>query len=132
MGFPTDVGVIDLMLGIPEGTKTSWYTNLRAGLMDEESKGMAFPAEHMFKDVPADVDPEADPVAVVLGEMDHFGIEKAMIGIGLDRTVSTRALREHPDRFFASYEVNPNLGMEGVRNLVRAHEEHGVRAASCF
>src|SRR3546814_9397518 len=30
MGFPTDVGVIDLMLGIPEGTKKSWYGFLRS------------------------------------------------------------------------------------------------------
>src|SRR3546814_8773517 len=83
---------------------------------------MDFPVEYMFKEVPADVDPDADPVSVVLGEMDHFGIEKAMVGVSLDRTVSTRALTEHPDRFFGSYEVNPNLGMEGVRNLVRAYE----------
>jgi hypothetical protein len=132
MSYPADIGVIDLMLGIPEGSKQSWYGFLRAGLMDEESKEMAFPAQYMFKDVPADVDPEADPIAVVLGEMDHFGIDKAMVGIGLDRTISTRALTEHPDRFFGSYEVNPNLGMEGVRNLVRAYEEHGIKAATTF
>src|SRR3546814_7498569 len=64
--------------------------------------------------------------------MYHFGIEKAMVGVSLDRTVSTRALTEHPDRFFGAYEVNPNLGMEGVRNLVRAYEEHGVKAATAF
>src|SRR3546814_20428916 len=91
---------------------------------------MEFPVEYMFKEVPADVDPDADPVSVVLGEMDHFGIEQAMVGVSLDRTVSTRALTEHPDRFFGSYEVNPNLGMEGVRNLVRAYAEHGVKAAT--
>src|SRR5690606_10876214 len=109
MSFPADIGVIDLMMGIPEGSKKSWYGFIRAGLMDDESKEMEFPAQYMFKEVPPDVDPEADPVAVVLGEMDHFGIERSLIGIGLERTVSTRALREHPDRFFASYEVNPNL-----------------------
>src|SRR5688572_15560098 len=81
MTYPADVGVIDLMLGIPEGSKKHWYGFLRAGFMDEESKEMAFPAQYMFKDVPADVDPEADPIAVVLGEMDHFGIDKAMVGI---------------------------------------------------
>src|SRR3546814_13961723 len=100
--------------------------------MDEESKEMDFPVEYMFKEVPADVDPDADPVSVVLGEMDHFGIDKAMVGVSLDRTVSTRALTEHPDRFFGSYEVNPNLGMEGVRHLVRAYEDHGVKEPSAF
>ena len=31
MGMPTDVGVIDLMLGIPEGTKKDWYGFLAPG-----------------------------------------------------------------------------------------------------
>ena len=56
MTFPTDVGVIDLMMGIPEGHKKDWYGFLRAGLMDEESKEMEFPVEYMFKEVPEDID----------------------------------------------------------------------------
>ncbi len=130
--MPTDVGVIDLMLGIPEGSKKGWYDFLRDGLMDDESKEMAFPVQYMFKDVPDDLEAEADPVAVVLGEMDHFGIERAMIGASFQRSASTRALAEHPDRFFGSYGVNPNLGMRGVRDLVRAYEELGIKAASVF
>ncbi len=132
MGFPSDVGVIDLMLGIPEGSKKEWYGFLRAGLMDDESKAMEFPAQYMFKDVPQDMDADADPVAVVLGEMDHFGIERAMLGVSFARATSTRAVTEHPDRFFASYEVNPNLGMQAVRDLVKAYETLGIKAASAF
>ena len=92
MSFPPDIGVVDLMMGIPEGAKKAWYGFLRAGLMDDESKAMEFPAQYMFKDVPKDIDADADPVAVVLGEMDHFGIEKAMLGVQL------RAQRLHPSR----------------------------------
>ena len=45
--MPTDVGVIDLMLGIPEGSKKHWYGFLRAGLMDRESKeDFDFPVRH--------------------------------------------------------------------------------------
>ena len=83
MTFPSDIGVIDLMMGVPEGHKKDWYGFLRAGLMDDESKEMEFPVEYMFKGVPEDIDEAADPVAVVLGEMDHFGIEKAMLGVQL-------------------------------------------------
>jgi len=132
MGFPTDIGVIDLMLGIPEGSKRDWYGFLRAGLMDEESKEMEFPAQYMFKEVPKDLEAGVDPVAVVLGEMDHVGIERAMLGVSFERGTSARALKEHPDRFFGSYEVNPNLGMQAVRDLVRAHDELGIKAASAF
>jgi predicted TIM-barrel fold metal-dependent hydrolase len=132
MTFPSDVGVIDLMLGIPEGHKKDWYGFLRAGLMDDESKEMEFPVEYMFKGVPADIDEGADPVAVVLGEMDHFGIERAMLGTGIERGTTSRALRDHPDRFFGSFEVSPNKGMQGVRDLVKAYETLGIKAASAF
>ena len=132
MSYPSDVGVIDLMMGVPEGSKKSWYGFLRAGLMDDESKEMEFPVEYMFKEVPPDLDEGADPVKVVLGEMDHFGIEKAMLGTSFERGTSLRAIQDHPDRFFGSYEVNPNKGMQGVRDLVKAYETLGIKAASAF
>ena len=43
-----------------------------------------------------------------------------------------RALREHPDRFFGSIEVDPNRGMDAVRELQHAVEELGVKAATAF
>ncbi|MGI8663619.1 MAG: amidohydrolase family protein [Acidimicrobiales bacterium] len=138
MAMPTDVGVIDLMMGLPEGSKKSWYGFLRKSFMDKESLEMEFPAQYMFKEVPKDIPDDADPIAVVLQEMDHFGIAKAMLGVGSaardssERSNTRRALEEHPDRFFCSYEVDPNRGMEGVRDLVRAHEELGVKAATAF
>jgi hypothetical protein len=136
MAMPQDVPVIDLMMGIPEGHKKNWYGFLRKGFMDEESKDMEFPAQYMFKDVPKDIDETADPISIVLAEMDHFGIERAMLGIGgradVERTLTHRAIEEHPDRFFASYEVDPNKGMQGVRDLVRAHETFGIKAATAF
>jgi predicted TIM-barrel fold metal-dependent hydrolase len=119
MAMPPDVPVIDLMMGLPEGHKKDWYGFLRKGFMDEESKDMEFPAQYMFKEVPKDIDENADPISVVLAEMDHFNIQKAMLGIGgradVERGNAQRALKEHPDRFFASYEVDPNRGMEGPR-----------------
>jgi predicted TIM-barrel fold metal-dependent hydrolase len=132
MAMPSDIGVIDLMMGIPEGHKKDWYGFLRAGFMDEESKDMEFPVQYMFKGVPKDLDEDADPVAVVLSEMDHHGIERAMLGVGHERSHSLRALEEHPDRFFGSFEVRPNDGMKGVRDLVKAYETLGIKAATAF
>jgi predicted TIM-barrel fold metal-dependent hydrolase len=133
MTMPTDIGVIDLMLGIPEGSKKGWYEFLREQLHDKESlEDFEFPVQYMFKDVPKDLPQDADAVAVVLDEMDHHGIEKAMIGVGFGRDVSMRALTEHPDRFFGSYSLDPNKGMDEVRNLVKAYETLGIKSAQVF
>jgi predicted TIM-barrel fold metal-dependent hydrolase len=64
--------------------------------------------------------------------MDRVGIERAMIGVDAGNKEAQRAIREHPKRFFGSCQVNPNAGMDGVRELVRAYETWGVKAATAF
>jgi predicted TIM-barrel fold metal-dependent hydrolase len=133
--MPTDIGVIDLMIAPPFRDSRRTYEFLRANLRDHESLDeFEFPAQYMFKDVPHP-DPGDDSVRFLLEQMDKFGIERGMLGIGLDPERagdSARALRDYPDRFFGSFEVNPNRGMDGVRDLVRAVEELGVKAATAF
>jgi len=64
--------------------------------------------------------------------MDHFGIDKAMVGLGFEDTSSSRAIRDHPDRFFGSFNIDPNRGMDGIRDLVKAYETLGIKAAIAF
>ena len=129
--MPKGIGAIDLMLSIPTDDNSTWYEFLKPLLLDKESReSFKFPAQYMFKDVPK-TEKVSDYVAQVLKEMDAHGIEKAMVGVTMNPD-ALRAIKQHPDRFFGSFEVNPNLGMEGVRNLVRAHEEIGVKAATAF
>ncbi|MFI5297026.1 MAG: amidohydrolase family protein [Polyangiales bacterium] len=134
MTMPTGIGAIDLMMQIPADDETKRYDFLKPLLLDKESREQfSFPAQYMFKDVPKTRKVD-DYVGIVLDEMDRHGIDRAMIGVdhvGTDGSAQ-RALREHPSRFFGSYAVNPNLGMEGVRDLVRAHELFGVKAATAF
>src|SRR4051812_34948388 len=100
------------MIGFP--VSRSQYHFLHPQLRDEESKRMAFPAEYMFKDVPdRPTDDAVDPVAMTLAEMDHFGIAVGLVGLGTEAT--ERALREHPDRFAASIEIDPNEITKTVR-----------------
>ena len=60
MPMPTDIGVIDLMLGLPEGHKKDWYQFLAPQLHDESSD-YEFPVQYMFKDVPKDIDDDCRP-----------------------------------------------------------------------
>jgi len=128
--MPTDVPIIDCMIGFP-ATDFSQYEFIRKQLKDPESRdGFDFPVEYMFKNVPKELYGTENPIDITLHEMDRFGIEKGLIGVGDE--VSARALKEHPDRFIPSGHVDPNDGMKGIRRMVAQYEEFGVRAFGAF
>ncbi len=126
-------GIVDTMIGFPTDPKVLYATMREQMLRDQASKDMVMPAGYMFKDVPH-VEPgsDVDPVAVTLTEMDRFGVEVGLVSLGAAPEAVQRALTAHPDRFVASTTVDPTRGMEGIRDLVRAHEQWNVRAVSIF
>jgi predicted TIM-barrel fold metal-dependent hydrolase len=118
------------MIGFPhEGS--AQYDFIRKQTKDRESKeDFEFPVEYMFKDVPQGL-PTDDPVSLVLQQMDRFGIEKAMIGVGEES--AQLALKMFPDRFVPSGNIDdPNDVMGSVNAIRREHEQFGIRAASVF
>ena len=128
--IPADIGVIDLMIGFPSADARRNYDFLQPLLRDEASGRMEFPVEYMFKQVPNHLDAGQDPVEVTLKEMDRHGVAIGLIGIG--GKVAARALKEHPDRFRASIEVDPNDITGAVRRIRQAHADQGVKAVSSF
>ena len=130
MGMPSGVGIIDTMIGFP-ANDFSQYDFIRQQTKDAESKeGFEFPVEYMFKHVPKELYGHPDPVAATLHEMDRFGVERGMISC--ENEVGQKALANHPDRFIPSMSVDPNEGMEGIRKMVRLHDEFGIKSASAF
>jgi predicted TIM-barrel fold metal-dependent hydrolase len=134
MTFPQNVGIIDTMIGFPHGDMKKTYAFITRQTKDRQSsEEFQFPVEYMFKQVPEkDLVDADDPIAVTLHEMDRWGIERGLIGIGGNDGVGTEALKRYPDRFIASHECDPNAGMEGIRRLVRLHETYGIRAVTAF
>ena len=132
MAMPTDIKVIDLMLSVPGEENSQWYEFMKPLLMDEESRNMfKMPAQYMFKDIP-DSGKKEDYIAYTIEQMDKHNIERAMLGIDDHNEIAKEALKRHPDRFFASLEVNPNNGMDEVRKMVRLHKDHGIKAITGF
>ena len=132
MGMPTDIGVIDLMLGIPDpGNKERWYDFLKPNLRDTESATFKFPAQYMFKEVPEEPS-EGDMIAYTLDQMDGHGIDKALIGVGLQGGIQDAAALEHPDRFLASVSVDPNEGMKAIHRIVEASQRYDLKAITLF
>ena len=134
MPMPSNVPIIDTMLGVPSGEQKRSYDFMRPLLRDEESlRSFDFPVQYMFKDFPK-VSKQEDYITYTLQLMDRYGIERAMTGVTLDDPGANNnvAVKKHPDRFIASVGCDPNRGMEGVRDIVRAHEEFGIRSVSAF
>jgi hypothetical protein len=129
MPIPSDIGIIDTMIGFP-AEDFAMYDFIRKQLKDP-SATFDFPVEYMFKQVPKEVYGKSqDPIAVTLGEMDKYGIEQGLIGVGGE--VSRQALHRYPDRFVGQGSVDPNKGMAGVRDMVRQFEEFGVTSFGAF
>jgi uncharacterized protein len=130
MSGPVGLPVIDTMIGFPhEGF--AQYDFIKKQTKDRDSKeSMEFPVEYMFKQVPKDL-PTEDPISVTLKEMDKYGIEKGLIGVS-DET-SRLALKQHPDRFIPSGNVDdPNDVTGMVRQMRRDYEEFGIKATGVF
>jgi len=125
-------GIIDTMIGFPD---PKIYERLAKSLSTkpdsaEPKDGLKSPVDYMFNKSPKDLYSTGDPVTVTLNEMDRFGIELGVIT--LDGNISTEALKQHPNRFIAQGTVDPNRGMDGIRNMVRQYEESGARSFSAF
>ena len=132
MAMPTDIGIIDLMIGFPIDDRRAHYEFMRKGLRDRESKeDFEFPAQYMFKQ-PPHFDEHADKVEHLVELMDHYGIAKGMVGARTIEDQGYQAIKRYPDRFFGSLEVDPNRGMDAVRDIVRAHDEVGIKAVTAF
>ena len=128
MPIPAGIGIIDTMIGFP-AEDFKLYDFIRAQLKDG-SQTMEFPVEYMFKNVPKALYGAGDPISITLHEMDRYGIEVGLVGLGGD--VSKKALKDHPDRFIGQGSVDPNTGMTGIRDMVRQYEEFGVTSFGAF
>lgn len=117
------------MIGFP-ADDFAMYDFIRKQLRDG-SEDFDFPVEYMFRQVPKELyGSTEDPITLTLNEMDRHGVEKGVIGVGGE--VSRKALRQHPDRFVPQGSVDPNRGVEGLRDMVRQVEEFGVRSFGAF
>lgn len=130
MALPENPGIIDLMLNIPDPNDRSWYDFLEPLLLDEASRNFKkMPAEHLFRNIP-EISAQSDYVAWTVSQMDQYGIDKAMVGVS--SPLNQEALRRYPERFFASFNPDPNRGMEAVRAIVAMKEEWDIKAVTAF
>jgi uncharacterized protein len=61
--------------------------------------------------------------------MDRYKISTAVINLGPEGGAAEGAVHMHAKRFIATYAVDPNRGMDAVRDLEHAVKKRGARAA---
>ncbi len=127
--MPSDVGVVDLMIGFPTKNPRLKYEALRTLAKDVESQEMDFPAGYMFKDVPDRLEGE-DPIEVTLKAMDRHGIDIGLVGLSGELT--HKALALHPDCFVPSLEIDPNDIGGALRRIRDAHATYRIAAVTSF
>jgi predicted TIM-barrel fold metal-dependent hydrolase len=126
MARPRDIGVIDTLIGFRKLEHVRPMAAVRDGF-DRH------PAEYMFKDLPDELNPDADPMSAIaetLAAMDKHGIRMGVVHLDDPRT--PEALRRHPDRFTAIQPADPNAGMDGIRAITQAQEDYGIRGVMAF
>ncbi len=133
MSYPDTAKIVDLMMGIPVSeTNQEWYDSFMPMLKDKESiDQFKMPAQYMFRDVPL-LEKTDDYVTFLVGEMDKYNIDIAMVGYFEGSEAAAAAKKNYPDRFIFDFPVDPNQGMDAVRAIRRAHAEFGISSVSVF
>src|ERR1700722_12930979 len=113
MPMPRDIRIVDLMMGIPVSeTNEEWYRQFRPLLMDEESRTrFTMPAQYLFKDIPK-LKSGADYVRFLVGEMDRFGIDVALVGCAEGSAGAQAAGRDVSQGFLFAFPPHPNPGLK--------------------
>jgi predicted TIM-barrel fold metal-dependent hydrolase len=135
MPLPKDVRVVDTLLDLPREDRppAQRFRQLR----DAESLGedARTPAGYLFKETPQARSPQSgDPVRDTLLEMDKYNIETAIFnlsGLACSEAEKT-ALAEPTRRFRPVLPVDPNRGMDAIRDIVRARDELGIVGVALF
>ena len=132
MTMPNNLPAIDLCLNIPGIDDSRWYEFISPLLMDQESREIfKMPVQYMFKDIP-ESPCTTDYIDYTIAEMDKQNIKLAMLDIDNNNLVSQEAIKRYPDRFFTSFSLDPNNGIDEVARLVNAHEKFNLKAATSF
>ena len=123
-------GIVDLMIGFPRADASRIYDFMKPALKERDQDTTQFPAGYMFKDVPNKLESNTDPIEETIAAMDRCGVAIGLVGAHGD--IAKQALKDHPDRFKASVEVDPNDITKAVRKIRAAKDEWDIKAVTTF
>jgi predicted TIM-barrel fold metal-dependent hydrolase len=115
MPMPTDLGVVDTLIGLPYD-------------FGDDPNNVHEQIKYMFKDLPEQVQSDHS-IDDLLRVMDKHGIEKGLIPVHAGDETEEYAVLQHSDRLVGAWDVEPNDGMKAIQGLQDAYERLGIVAA---
>jgi predicted TIM-barrel fold metal-dependent hydrolase len=123
------LGVIEPMVNFPRPSGVDRFARFRQTIRANDEATSVRAHGHLFKSGAVELQEDADPVEVVLVEMDRHNIDMCLVGI--DSPEAQRALEVHPERFRGIVDlIDPNDIGAAVRRIRMAHADFGVVAAA--
>lgn len=128
MSVRDGIRVVDTFTVLPMPKTEPRYAAVQGSMGRNAGDPTESPVSYLFKNAPT-LPEGADPVEHTIAEMDRFGIETAVVDIGLD-ALAQPALEKHPERFIGITSTDPHTGMDGIRALEQAHRDFGIRGTT--
>ena len=101
-------------------------------MRDKASSDLKHPGGYMFKELP-EVDASVSYPDFLIAEMDKYNIEFGLVPVSFaEGDIGRAAVLAHPGRLFGSMLIDPNRGVDAIRDLKRGVREADVRAAATF
>ncbi len=131
---PLGGGIVDTLIGFAHQDVRASHQQILDQTRDRESReAFSTPVQYMFKETPELEGQSATPegaVEATLREMGRFGVAVGLVA--LRDPLAQEAVTRYPERFVGSWSVDPNEGVQGLRDLVAAHARWGMKAITFF
>jgi predicted TIM-barrel fold metal-dependent hydrolase len=119
------------MLGVPSN-RDSWQRDFGNLVRDKASSDLKHPGGYMFKELP-EVDASVSYPDFLIAEMDKYNIEFGLVPVSFaEGDLGRASVLAYPGRLFGSMLVDPNRGVDAIRDLKRGVREADVKAAATF
>lgn len=128
--YKPDVGVIDLLVGLPGPGFDYWSDKIRQGLMDEDPYYEKHLAHHLYTSGMPEGVHSPDYLPELIATMDEHGVERGVVSFAYEDRDEHAMVERHPERFVPALNVDPNDGMRSLREMEAGVKNLGIKAVA--
>lgn len=125
--IPQDIGIIDMLLGLPGPGHGYWEDRIKQQLRFPDARYGEHLAPYLYSEgIPPELE-SPEYMTVILAEMDRCGVERGVVALAIDDEVERSLVAQHRDRLVPTLNIDPNDGMTAVRQIDEAVRHLGIK-----